>query len=307
MITTERSEELLVLYEEMKKDVGQIEKQYSLSYQKIEMDFPESLGIPKREYVAPTEEELVAAAEAEVSSKFLEKQRNLEKSYASGIANSQKSLELLSEKHRRKLVALAEDYQLELKNLLHKLTNNGLYRSSVRAEAEEGAEKVHENAVSEQTLQYEAEEAAITNKMSATQRNFEESLQSLQLQRLAAIDAELHYLKEKEANKQKEVEKYNASVDEKEAKYQASCERYRQYAQQAENERALAAAKLYAELGSSGVELQKKSQMLNYCKTAMWSLTKEEAQFILSLDSFLINNLGDYYTSLTDWVNSSLS
>lgn len=307
MISVERTDELLELYDTMKKDIGDIERKYSLSYYKVEMDFPESLGIPKRKYVEPTEEELTATAEAQIAPKFVEKQRNLDKSYQKSVANYQKSLELLAEKHRQKLVELSEEFATELEKLLRKLTNNGLYRSSIREDAVQQAQNDGTTAENEQNLRYEAEKSAVEGALDATRQTYQESSESLQQQRLAAVAAQIVALKEKELNKKKEVEKYNASVDEKEAKYLASCERYRQYAQQAENERALTAARLYAELGESGVALQKKSQMLNYCKTAMWSLTKEEAQFILSLDSFLASNLGDYYSSLTDWVNTQLS
>lgn len=306
MLTDERKEELLALYDEIKEELYNIEKKYSLSYYKVEMDFPESLGIPKMEYVAPTEAELTEIAEAYVASKFLEKQRNLEKTHANSLANLQKTLNLLDEKHRQKLVAIAADYAAEVYKLLKKLTDNGLYRSSVRTDAEEQAENDRQAAVHEQTLRYEAEKEAVSTQKSALEQTFGESIENLERQRTAAVAAKVQDLKEKEANKKKEADKFNASVDEKESKYKASCERYLQYAQQAENERSLAAAKLYAELGESGVELQKKSQMLNYCKSAMWTLTKEEAQFILSLDSVLVSSLGDYYSSLTDWVNSQL-
>lgn len=305
-MTDERKEELLALYDEIKEELYNIEKKYSLSYYKVEMDFPESLGIPKMEYVAPTEAELTEIAEAYVASKFLEKQRNLEKTHANSLANLQKTLNLLDEKHRQKLVAIAADYAAEVYKLLKKLTDNGLYRSSVRTDAEEQAENDRQAAVHEQTLRYEAEKEAVSTQKSALEQTFGESIENLERQRTAAVAAKVQDLKEKEANKKKEADKFNASVDEKESKYKASCERYLQYAQQAENERSLAAAKLYAELGESGVELQKKSQMLNYCKSAMWTLTKEEAQFILSLDSVLVSSLGDYYSSLTDWVNSQL-
>lgn len=305
-MTDERKEELLALYDEIKEELYNIEKKYSLSYYKVEMDFPESLGIPKMEYVAPTDDELTEIAEAYVASKFLEKQRNLEKAYANSLANLQKTLNLLDEKHRQKLAAIAADYAAEVYELLKKLTDNGLYRSSVRTDAEEQAENDRQAAVREQTLRYEAEKEAVSTQKSALEQTFGDSIENLERQRTAAVAAKVQDLKEKEAKKKKEADKFNASVDEKEAKYKASCERYLQYAQQAENERSLAAAKLYAELGESGVELQKKSQMLNYCKAAMWTLTKEEAQFILSLDSVLVSSLGDYYSSLTDWVNSQL-
>lgn len=307
MITTERRQELLDLYDEMKVDIGNIEKKYSLSYYKVEMDFPESLGIPLREYIAPTDEELVGRAAAQVDAKFLEKRRNLEKSHATTVANLQKSLELLAEKHRQILVDNANEYAEDLQKLLQKLTNNGLYRSSLRTDQEKLLQENRQAAVDEQNLRYGAEKTATENIISAADKRLSDGLQSVEEQRLAAVTAEVEKLKDSEASKKKEVEKYNASVAEKEAKYKASCERYLQYAQQAENERALSAARLYAELGESGVELQKKSQMLNYCKTAMWSLTKEEAQFILSLDSFLSANLGDYYSPLVDWVNTQLS
>lgn len=305
-LTDVRKSELVALYDELKQDVLDIEQKYSLSFHKIDMKFPESLGLPKMQYVAPSSETIAALAQQEVAPKFLEKQRNAQKSFESQAATAEKQSAQIVENNRQKLAALAAQYAQTLKELLHKLTNNGLFVSSVRTNAERDAELDYQREVEEQTARFDAEKAALDAQKAAIVEAHENNLAALENQRLAEIAAVVQDLNQKEANKKKEVEKYNASVDEKETKYVASCKRYAEYAQQAENERALAAARLYAELGESGVELQKKSEMLNRCKTVMWSLTKEEGQFVLSLDSFLMSHLGDYYSSLQDWVNTQL-
>lgn len=305
-MTDQRKTELVSLYDELKQDVLDIEQKYSLTFHKIDLKFPDSLGLPKMQYVAPDDEAIVSLAEQEVAPKYLEKQRNAEKSFESKKATAEKQLAQLAESNRQKLAALASQYAQTLKELFHKLTDNGLFVSSVRIDAEREAELDYQRDVQEQTLSYDAEKTAFDEQNEAVQKAHESNLAALENQRMAEIAVAVQDLKQKEANKKKEVEKYNASVDEKETKYVASCKRYAEYAQQAENERALAAARLYAELGESGVELQKKSEMLNRCKTVMWSLTKEEGQFVLSLDSFLMSHLGDYYSSLQDWVNTQL-
>lgn len=305
-LTDQRKTELVALYDELKQDVLDIEQKYSLSFHKIDMKFPESLGLPKMQYVAPTAETIAALAQQEVAPKFLEKQRNAQKSFEGQSATLEKQAAQLAENNRQKLAALAKQYAQTLNELLHKLADNGLFVSSVSTNAQQDAELDYQCQVEEQNLRFDAEKSALDAQKAAIAEAHESNLAALENQRLAEIATVVQELNQKEANKKKEVEKYNASVDEKETKYVASCKRYAQYAQQAENERALAAARLYAELGESGVELQKKSEMLNHCKTAMWSLTKEEGQFVLSLDSFLMSHLGDYYSSLQDWVNTQL-
>lgn len=307
MISSEREQELFALYSAIKDSVLDISNKYSTSYHKIEMNFPESLGLPKRTYSAPTDGQLQEVAELAVAAKYLEKKRNAERAYNASKSSLEQKLGVLAENHREKLVQLAKEYEVSVNGLMRKLVDNGLLFSSVKDQTAEDALSQYSESVSEQNRRYSAESAVLTQKESALTSAFEANLTALEDQRLAQIAAVVSDLKEKEEKKKQEVEKYNATVDEKETKYQASCKRYQQYAQQAENERALAAARLYAELGESGVELQKKSEMINFCKSEFWSLTKEEAFFILSIDNFLQTQLGDYYTAFTDWVEHTLT
>ena len=74
---------------------------------------------------------------------------------------------------------------------------------------------------------------------------------------LAAREAELATeIRQKQENERLAVTKYNAALEEREVKYQASCARAREYAREAEYDRALEASKLYSELGETGFNNQ---------------------------------------------------
>ncbi|MBR2986039.1 MAG: hypothetical protein IKC58_05530 [Clostridia bacterium] len=306
-ISPERAQELQEQYQELKETILDIDKKYALNYQEPQLDLPPTLGLQPLEFVPKTEEELRALASADVTPNHQNKLRNFEQSYLRQKQSLEGKRFRLSESSRKKLAQLLDDYNADIKKLRRRLINNGLIFSSVVTQANDNALVEYNNKVSNTVTHYDNLIGQVDTDLAELENRYTQGLNSLDDELALRINEQyqdLLYRQEKDAER---IEKYNKSLSEKETKYQASCQKALEYARQAEWDRALKAAALYAELGESGVESQNVSEKYHYCKQFFTGWLREEALLVVADDTFLIAHLGDYYNSLIDWINTALS
>lgn len=306
-LTDQRKQELLDDYAALKTKLSKIDNKYSLSYIEVELDFPPTLGLEHLTYTAKTSAEISREAEQKIAERYAEKRRAVDKNYQTALANVNCQIENLTADKAKKLAETESDYQNVLSALLSKLTNAGLLYSSVKTDSQARELADYNQKVSEQNSYYSAKLTALSQKSSSITSAYLKNVSDLEAQKTSAKNQAVKELTQKEEEKRLSVEKYNKSLTEKETKYQASCKRMLQYAIQAEYERGLQAARLYAELGESGVTQQVKAEKLICCKTNFRLYTKSEAQYVLSIDSVLQSHLEDGYSAFVEWINATLS
>ena len=305
-ISTERAQQLLQLFEQLKQTILDIDKKYSLNYQEPQLDLPPSLDLQPLEYVPKTQEQLVALARADVSPNHTNKVRNLEQSYLRQKQSLEGKKLRLAESSRKKLEDLLKKYNEDIKKLRRRLVNNGLIYSSVVTKYNDDALQGYNEQVSQSITHFDNLLDEVDVQLEQLQSRYNQGLNSLDDELGLRIHQRLQELLLAEQKEQERIAKYNTTLSEKETKYQASCQKALEYARQSEYDRALKAAQLYAQLGESGVEAQKISEKYNYCKQYFRTWLKEEALFVIQSDSFLSGHLGNYYVSLVDWVNVNL-
>lgn len=305
-ITKQRAEELVAEYAKLKKSVEEVEHQYSLSVYEVDLGFPETLGLQKLTFTPKTDEEIAALVASEVEQKCATKQASIEKSFADARAALIQQQLAADESHRQKLAQLSSDYAKNCIAERHKAVNVNLLYSSIFQNAIAALLESHNAAVNEQTSRYEAQNAAFAQKEQANRQLYEQQTALLDEQRKSLAQTIEQSIREKDEKQAIAVEKYNNNIEEKEQKYQYSCKRATEYARQAERDRALAAARIYAQLGESGLEQRKKMEKYYVVLRKIGTFTKEEALFVLSLDNYLRAELGEYYATLEDFVNNDL-
>ncbi|MCM1290287.1 MAG: hypothetical protein NC132_04560 [Corallococcus sp.] len=305
-ITQQRAEELAADYAKLKEAVGEVEHKYSLVAYEVDLGFPPDLGLQKLEFIPKTEEEIAALTTLSVQQKCATKQASIEKSFDDARAALLQKQLAADESHRQKTAQLVSDYSKECEAALHKAANANLLYSSIYVNALQKLLEKHNSELKEQTARYEAQNEAFSQKAEADKLNYERQTALLDEQRASLYKTVEQSLREKDLKQALAVEKYNNNVDEKEAKYQFSCKRATEYARQAERDRALAATRIYNELGESGLELRKKTEKYQVVRQKFYEYRKEEAKFVLSLDNFLQKELADYYNTLVNWVEEYL-
>lgn len=306
-VTAERTRELLEMYQGLKDTILDIDKKYSLNYQEPELNLPPTLDLQPLEYIPKTESELMALATADVTPNHQNKVRSFEQNYLRTKQGLEAKKLHIAETLNQKLVQLLDKYNADVLSLRRRLVNNGLIFSSVVTTKTQETLENYNNQVEQTTSHYETLQDNIDVQLSDLDMRYNQGLQSLDEELDSRVQERYQDLVYREQKDAERIAKYNTALSEKETKYQASCQKALEYARQAEYERALKAAQLYAQLGESGVEAQKVSEKYNYCKQFFVSWTKEEALLVIRSDGFLNVHLGSYYNSLIDWVNNNLS
>lgn len=302
-ITQQRADELDEIYQRLKERLSEVDDKYSVSAHDVEMDLPETLGLEHMQYTPKTEEELQTIAEAQTANAYQDKLRSLTNSYNAKIsANSQKQSKLTSS-HNAKLSTMLAEYNVNCDKIIQRLIDNGLMFSSLITSEVQKERSAYTSRVGNENTSYTSELSVLTAQSGQLQDDYEDNCDQLQAEHENDVAEAYRKLLQAETKLVNSVEKYNRSLDEKEVKYRASREKSLEYAQQREYERALNAARVYAELGEVGVENLISTEKFNICKSAFNMLNSEEANYILDTDNFLQGSLGIYYDYLVDWLN----
>ena len=305
-LTRERMEELMAEYNELKAVVYEIEHKYSLEVYEVDLGFPPSLGLEKLTFTPKTDEEIKSLVALQVEEKCAQKVASAEKSFKSAMASLQQQQLSAEEANRQKVEQIDADYVKQNNNLYHKATNANVKYSTLLKNALAEVEEAYVEALNLQKLHYEAQNEAFQQRADSNEQIYLEQMARIEQLRATLAQTIEETIRSKEEKAAQAVQKYNNTVDEKENKYQFSCKRATEYARQAERNRALAVARLYASIGESGVNLRKKTEKYNACIRTFYHFTKEEAYFLINFDGFLQVELSDYYSSFISWVENNL-
>lgn len=305
-ISTERQQELQQIYRDLKVRVIRIDEKYSLEYVEPELDMPDSLNLTKLEYTPKSDEELTNLAEEQVASYVVSKQAALDKNYFTKIYNLYRRIYKVEQNMDKSKIVATDAYQKELSDIYNRIVNNGLIFSSLQNrynnqalnDYKKNVERIDTDAQRDFTLLYQ-EEQDIEDVYSKDKKY-------LAQEKAARITAAYNKLVSEEEKLERSIEKYNTSLDEKEAKYQASRARAYEYARRAAHNRAIENSKLYLEIGETGYRRLIEKEKYAVCQDTFYTLTREEAKVLLSIDSFLVAHLGTYYDAFVDWVDITL-
>lgn len=305
-ISSQRMEQLRSEYEELKNRCREVDIKYSTDVVEPQLNLPPSLNLEKLDYVPKSEEELTALAEQEIASATITKQSALDKSHATKLKSFALQRDKLSAQLEVTCRNLADGYGVEQATIHRKLVNHGLSFSSTATSAlDDRATKYQEN-VRRANTDAQAERELITRAEEDEEQLYQQSCDALEEDRLARLAKAYQKLADSEESRRISVIKYNNSLEEKEQRYQYSRERAYESAWRYAEERAEQNQKLYQQLGETGFRDMIEREKYNLFIDTFSSYTRDEGNFVLSIDSFVRNNLGAYYSGFVDWVNTTL-
>lgn len=306
-ISTERAKQLLEMHAELVSKLNKVDTKYSIDYIEPQLDLPDSLGLVHLEYTAKTDAQLTELAQQQALASYLSKKRIVDTSYATQLAANTKSRSAEQLSHTQKLDSLLEGYTSQNLSLRARVLNNGLFFSSILESVTTKLLAQYNLDVQQENTAYKAKVDSLDQQKTALDNKHQQQLTAIESERVANVAQILAQLREDEDKQKLSVTKYNASLDEREVKYKASCARTKEYARQAEYERALEASKLYAQLGETGFKNQMYAEKLSTCKFFLQSkgLNEEEALALIDVDSAVSNHLSSYYTTLKQWIRDT--
>ena len=305
-ISYQRLLELVEIYDGLKKRILLIDEKYSLEFVEPKLDMPESLNLTKLTYKKKSDEELMSLAEQQVEAAIISKQASLDKNHSTKMKSLNIKLKNLQQTLTKRITALQEDRDRELANIHNRLVNNGLIFSTITAKYEGQAQADYKTKMERSTTEANNELALFSQEMNNAEAVYNESCKALEEEKVARITQSYNKLVEDEEKLARSIEKYNTGLDEKEQKYQASRARAYESARRAAYTRAYNNSKLYMEMGETGYRRAIEKEKYVISQDVFYPLLRNEAQAILSMDSFLVSHLGTYYNAFVDWVNTTL-
>ena len=298
--------ELIDLYAKLKVRVLKIDEKYSIDYVEPELDMPDSLNLQKLEFTPKTESELYAIAEQTVAATILAKQASIDKSYAAKLNTIASKLAQNSNNATTQLDKLVAQYEENCENIKKKAMSNGLVFSTVTDKYLSLELQSHSKRVLSKTEEFNRKSEEIVQQQADAETAYNQSCAALEEEKKARIEAAYQKLVDAQEKERISIEKYNNSLEEKEQKYQAARAKAYESARNAAHARAYNNSKLYAELGETGYRQLIMREKYAVCQDAFYPLRREEAQSILTFDSFLRSHLGIYYDSFVTWINTTL-
>jgi len=307
MISSDRLRELMSIYSELKERINAIDRKYNLEYTEPTLDMPPTLGLNKMTFIPKTEEEINGEAEVKCLPFYTAKKNVIENNFRKTILNFDNKYAKVSEAYRNANLKLIDEYVEICDGLYRRLAANNLLFSSVKEKAQKHELDEYKKRLDKATSDYETRRGYVELEEEIVRDAYKKSNEALKEEKQAKIRYYTEAIKKEELKRKESIDKYNAQIDEKEVKYQASREKAYENARQAEYDRVYKMTKLYAEIGEAGISRTKINEKMAVCKQYFSPLTREEAQALLSYDSFLRGHLQTYYNTFVDWVNSNLA
>lgn len=307
-VSQDRLQQLLAGFAKIKTQVEAVDLKYSLDYNEPLLDMPESLDLPRIDYTAKTDEQIRSEADEQVLARYISDLYALEKNYNAAVNKTERALLSIEESVRKTLARLAAEFNVDADEIRNKLINAGLLYSSALSKLTEKRRAQYQADVNNANTGAEAQREEINKQRQGLDENYQNTLDGIEAERQARAQTAYNNLKNKEEAERIRTEKYNAALEEKEQKYLYNRARAYENARQAEYSRAFAARKLRSQIGSVGYEkailTEKYGILTRYVKSLG---NKEEALAVVKSDSFCQVHLQDYYSSLIDYINRSLS
>ncbi len=305
-LSSQRLLELQQLYMQLKDRCRLVDDKYSLTTLEPNLDLPPTLNLEKLVYTPKTEAEMTEIAESEVAAAMIAKERNVEQNYSTKLKNISLQKDKLNSRLTEQTLEAQKKLSDEQAEIQRKVVDNGLYFSTVAYRYNELAQKRYGDKLTEIGKSASETRNLLTKQETDAEQLYNLSLASLEEERQARIRVAYQKLSEKEGKLRVSIEKYNNGLEEKEQKYQYSRAKAYESALRAQENKALKNAELYAQLGESEYNRLIEKEKYAICTDVFSPLTRSEGQAILQFDSFLKNNLGSYYSTFAEWVNSVL-
>lgn len=305
-IPYERLLELVEIYNGLKKRILLIDEKYSLDFVEPKLDMPDSLNLTKLTYTPKSEEELMTLAKQQVAAAIISKQAILDKNHNTKIKNLGLKINEAQQTSAKRAATLQDAHTKALKDIHNRLVNNGLIFSTIKVKYESQAQEDYKTKSEKIAADTVKEIESIVQQMNNADAIYNDSCNDLEKEKAARITQAYQKLVEDEEKLARSIEKYNTGLDEKEQKYQASRAKAYESARRAAYTRAYNNSKLYLQMGETGYRRMIEKEKYAVSQDVFYPLRREEAQAILSMDSFLVSHLGTYYNAFVDWVNTTL-
>lgn len=243
--------------------------------------------IEKKEFVAPSEDEILKKAEDNLQTYKDLNLNKIENNYSNKFDSvNSKALEALTE-NEEKQSALEEKYNNYSKKAINSNIKKGLADSSIFDEVLKQIEDNKQAEISKVQTEYEKKIEKLESEKSILQSQKDSALSSFDISYALKLESEINSINSEIAKQQNEVLKYNTKLEK-----EAEAEKQKKQKEIAEQNKEL--QNLISKNGQTEVNKMKYKEKFEIVEPYLNSLSKSEALAELE-DPFYEKELGTYY------------
>lgn len=184
-----------------------------------DLEYPEYVGQKKIDYLAVGEDDLNDLATAETERDIADKKSSLDENFFDAAQKTQKKLEKAEDEKTAKIEGAMADYKADSDAAKRKNIKNGVSRSSIAAKTDELLSNNFETEITAALTAANKSVKSIESELNALNEDYNRAVEKLDVGKSVAIKQKVNELKAEQAKKIKEIEKYNAAIDENKRMY----------------------------------------------------------------------------------------
>ena len=158
-------------------------------------------------------------ATAETERDIADKKSTLDKNFFNATQTAQKKLDKAEDEKAAKIDGVMLDYKTATENAKRKNLKNGVARSSIAEKTGELIDQNFEGDIAAALTAANKSVKSIESELNALNEDYNRAVEKLDVGKSVAIKQKVNELKAEQAQKIKEIEKYNAAIDENKRMY----------------------------------------------------------------------------------------
>ena len=201
-----------------------------------DLEYPEYKEQKKIDYLNVGDDELEKLAAADTERSVAEKKSGLDKNFYDATQKAQKKLEKAGSESSEKIADITADYNSAADKLKRGELKNGMARSSYAFKADEAVADDYGKNIAAAVFDANKQIKSIESEIKTLNDDYNRAVESLNVGKSVAIKQRLNELKAEQVEKIKQIEKYNAAIDENKRLYDAAKEKHDKEAAATKNE-----------------------------------------------------------------------
>ena len=279
-------------------------KKYDVEIKYVLPELPESLGLEKKEYKMPTEEELMSLAEQTYRDDYLADVNSAQEKSKQKQLDFEQDIETQKEKAEQGKKSVFQSLVDDVEKILNRANEQGILRSSIVKNVVSDKENEVEDKAKDIEIESQTKIDQLLQQIENVKQQAEQTLESLKQKNQEKVATKYQSLIENAQKEKNKVDEYNNTVAQKEQEYLVQKALAEEELAKSETERAKNVAEIYAKLGRTGVEEVKMEEKIQIAKDFLDSLDKNDALRVLTKTDVFREQFDEYYEMLVNYVKN---
>lgn len=282
--------------EEAFSKLQEIDKKYSketFSPKEIQ-----SLGLEKKEFNAPSEDEIKAEAENTLKDEKENERQKLESSFLNKFSKLEAKIEDAGDEKDESIEDAFKNYKSSLRKTTNSSIKQGISRSSIFNEAVKAIEGTKDEQISSAISEFNKNIERLSGEKEVLEMQKQNALDGFDISYAVKLENKIAKINSEISKQQKEVDNFNKEIDRKEKEYVAAQEKENSKEQKRVETHNKNLEKQIEKLGEDGVLNQMHSEKYDVVLNYLMKLPKEVALNELQKDNRYEMLLSNYYPAV---------